>query len=93
VTLPRRVKASRDVPGAKLGGFRGMAVGLGPEIGFIIPLPKGYQGYLNLRGYKDLETENRANTWSTWVTFAISPALPEPAAKALQHCQSVSVDR
>jgi hypothetical protein len=34
--LPRRVKASRDVPGAKLGGFRGMAVGLGPEIGFII---------------------------------------------------------
>jgi hypothetical protein len=34
--------------GAKLGGFRGMAVGLGPEIGFIIPLSKDYQGYLNL---------------------------------------------
>jgi hypothetical protein len=67
-------------PGAKLGGFRGMAVGLGPEIGFIIPLSKDYQGYLNLRGYKDLETENRANTWSTWVTFAISPALPETAS-------------
>lgn len=67
-------------PGAKLGGFRGMAVGLGPEIGFIIPLSKDYQGYLNLRGYKDLETENRANTWSTWVTFAISPAAPETAA-------------
>jgi hypothetical protein len=67
-------------PGATLGGFRGMAVGLGPEIGFIIPLSKDYQGYLNLRGYKDLETENRANTWSTWVTFAISPAPPEPAS-------------
>jgi hypothetical protein len=84
VTLPRRVKASRDVPGAKLGGFRGMAVGLGPEIGFIIPLSKDYQGYLNLRGYKDIETENRANTWSTWVTFAISAAASEmgPAKKA-----------
>jgi hypothetical protein len=72
-------------PGAKLGGFRGMAVGLGPEIGFIIPLSKDYQGYLNLRGYKDLETENRANTWSTWVTFAISAAAPEmgPAKKVM----------
>ena len=72
-------------PGAKLGGFRGMAVGIGPEIGFIIPLSKDYQGYLNLRGYKDLETENRANTWSTWVTFAISPAPPEPTAKPVSR--------
>jgi hypothetical protein len=74
-------------PGAKLGGFRGMAVGIGPEIGFIIPLSKDYQGYLNLRGYKDIETENRANTWSTWVTFAISAAAPEPASpsKPIYH--------
>jgi hypothetical protein len=43
-------------PGAKLGGFRGQAVGLGPQIGFIIPLSKDYQGYLNIKGYKDLET-------------------------------------
>jgi len=67
-------------PGAKLGGFRGQAVGLGPQIGFIIPLSKDYQGYLNIKGYKDLETENRAKTWSTWVTFAISPAPPESAS-------------
>jgi hypothetical protein len=67
-------------PGAKLGGFRGQAVGLGPQIGFIIPLSKDYQGYLNVKGYKDLETENRAKTWSTWVTFAISPAPPESAS-------------
>ncbi|MDF0579258.1 SphA family protein [Bradyrhizobium yuanmingense] len=64
-------------PGAKLGGFRGRAIGIGPQIGFIIPLSDGYQGYLNLRGYKDLEVENRANTWSTWVTFAISPTPQE----------------
>jgi len=64
-------------PGAKLGGFRGQAVGLGPQIGFIIPLSKDYQAYLNIKGFKDLETENRAKTWSTWVTFAISPVPPE----------------
>ena len=67
-------------PGAKLGGFRGRAIGLGPQIGFIIPLSDGYQGYLNLRGYKDLEVESRASTWSTWVTFAVSMAPPEHAS-------------
>ena len=69
-------------PGAKLGGFRGRAIGIGPQVGFIFPrLFEGYSGYLNIRGYKDLEVENRANTWSTWVTFAVSPAPPEPPSK------------
>lgn len=67
-------------PGAKLGPFLGRAVGIGPQIGFIIPISKEYQGYLNIKGYKDVEVENRANTWSTWVTFAISPAPPEAAS-------------
>ena len=71
-------------PGAKLGGFRSRAVGLGPQIGFIIPISKEYQGYLNVKGYKDLETENRAKTWSTWVTFAISSALAEPAKPSIR---------
>ncbi|WP_024519838.1 transporter [Bradyrhizobium sp. Tv2a-2] len=63
-------------PGAKLGGFRGMAVGIGPEIGFLFPVGD-YQGYLNIKGYKDLAVENRPEGWSTWVTFAISPKMPE----------------
>jgi hypothetical protein len=46
----------------------------------MIPISKEYQGYLNIKGYKDVEVENRANTWSTWVTFAISPAPPETAS-------------
>lgn len=61
-------------PGAKLGGFRGQAVGIGPQIGFMIPMSDGYQGYLNVRGYKDLEVENRPSSWSTWVTFSVSQA-------------------
>ncbi len=74
-------------PGAKLGGFRGRAIGIGPQIGFIIPLSEGYQGYLNVRGYKDLEVENRANTWSTWVTFAVSATPPEktPSTTAISR--------
>jgi hypothetical protein len=67
-------------PGAKLGPFRGQTVGIGPQIGFIFPVSEGYQGYLNLKGYRDLEVENRAQGWTAWVTFAISPAPPEPAS-------------
>ena len=43
-------------PGATLGGFGGMSVGIGPQIGF----PVGDdQGYLNIKGYRDLAVENR----------------------------------
>jgi hypothetical protein len=68
-------------PGAKLGGFRGMAVGIGPQLGFLFPVGD-YQGYLNLKAYKDLEVENRPQSWSTWLTFAISPKAPEPPPSA-----------
>jgi hypothetical protein len=66
-------------PGARLGDFRGRTIGIGPQVGFIIPISKDYQGYLNLRGYRDLDVENRAQTWTAFVTFAISPAPPEAA--------------
>lgn len=66
--------------GAKLGEFKGRVAGIGPQIGFILPMSKDYQGYLNLKGYKDFAAENRPEGWTTWVTFQISPAAPEPAA-------------
>jgi hypothetical protein len=64
-------------PGATLGGFRGMAVGLGPQVGFLFPVGN-LQGYLNLKGLADIETENRPKGWSTWVSFVLSPKAPEP---------------
>jgi hypothetical protein len=64
-------------PGAKLGDFKGRVAGIGPQIGFIIPLSKEYQGYLNVKGYKDFAAENRAEGWTAWVTFAISSAPPD----------------
>ncbi|WP_249159727.1 SphA family protein [Bradyrhizobium tropiciagri] len=68
-------------PGATLGGFRGMAVGIGPQVGFLFPVGD-FQGYLNIKGYADLEVENRPKGWSTWVTFAIQPKAPEPPPTA-----------
>jgi hypothetical protein len=62
--------------GARLGNFEGRVVGIGPQIGFMFPVSEGYQGYLNLKAYKDFATENRPEGYTAWVTFAISPAAP-----------------
>ena len=47
-------------------------MGVGPQIGFLFPVG-GMQGYLNFKGYKEFEAEQRPEGWSVWVTFAISP--------------------
>ena len=60
--------------GAKLGAFEGRAVGIGPQIGFMFPMGEHYSGYLNLRAYRDLETENRPAGYSVWAQFVLSPA-------------------
>ncbi|MFQ3458365.1 MULTISPECIES: SphA family protein [Bradyrhizobium] len=62
--------------GAKLGDFKGRVAGIGPQVGFIFPVADGYQGYLNVRGYKDFAAENRPEGWTAWVTFQLSPAAP-----------------
>ena len=64
---------------ASLGGFRSRVAGVGPQVGFIFPVG-GMQGYLNLKGYWEFAAQNRPEGWNTWVTFAISPAAPEPAS-------------
>jgi len=35
------------------------------------------QGFLGLKGYAFLSTENRLKGWSAWVTLAFSPAPPK----------------
>jgi hypothetical protein len=52
---------------------------VGPQIGFIFPIGD-MQGYINLKGYKEFAAQNRPEGWNTWLTFAISPASPEPAS-------------
>jgi hypothetical protein len=67
-----------------LGGFRSRVLGVGPQIGYTFPVG-GMQGFLGLRGYGDFDAANRAPGWSTWLTFAISPAEPAAEAKPTQH--------
>jgi hypothetical protein len=60
--------------GDRVGCFQSQVVGVGPQLGFVIPLTTATQGYLNLKGYKEFAAQNRPDGWNTWVTFVISPA-------------------
>jgi hypothetical protein len=66
--------------GDRVGCFRSRVAGIGPQIGYVIPISKDVQGYLNLKGYKEFAAENRADGWNVWLTFAISPAAKQEAA-------------
>jgi hypothetical protein len=69
--------------GNRLGCFESRVGGIGPQVGYIIPLSKEYQGYINLKGYKEFDAANRPDGWNAWLTLVISPAAPDkPAAKA-----------
>ena len=63
--------------GAKLGDFKGHSVGIGPQIGIFFPAFEGYTGYLNIRGYWDVATENRPTTQTAMITLAFAPSAPE----------------
>jgi hypothetical protein len=64
--------------GDRVGCFESQVFGVGPQIGYIIPLGH-LQGYLNLKGYKEFEAEHRPEGWNVWLTFVISPAAPSAA--------------
>ena len=65
--------------GNRVGCFEPRVFGVGPQVGYVIPLDKDYQGYLNLKGYREFEAEHRAEGWNVWLTFSISPAPPKAA--------------
>jgi len=55
--------------------FRSRVIGIGPQIGYIFPVA-GMQGYLNVKGYKEFDHDNRPDGWNVWLTFVLSPAPP-----------------
>jgi hypothetical protein len=61
--------------GNRLGCFEARVFGVGPQIGYVIPMGD-LQSYLNVKGYKEFDAMHRASGWNTWLTFAISPAPP-----------------
>jgi hypothetical protein len=66
--------------GDRVGCFQSQVVGIGPQVGFIIPLGDKLQGYLNFKAYGEFAAQNRPSGWNAWVTFNISPAAPTPAS-------------
>jgi hypothetical protein len=61
--------------GDRVGCFQSQVVGIGPQIGYIVPLGD-MQGYINLKAYKEFAAEHRPDGWNAWLTFTISPAPP-----------------
>ena len=68
--------------GDQVGCFQSRVVGVGPQVGFIIPISTTTQGYLNLKGYKEFDNANRPDGWNAWVTFVLSPAEQTPSASS-----------
>ena len=56
-----------------LGGFRSRVAGVGPQIGFFLPVANR-DGYLNLRGYYEFNARNRLEGWTAYVTFSVEAA-------------------
>jgi hypothetical protein len=66
--------------GDRVGCFQSQVVGVGPQVGFIIPLSTTMQGYLNLKSYFEFANHSRPDGWNAWATFVISPAEQMPSA-------------
>jgi hypothetical protein len=60
--------------GDRVGCFESRVVGIGPQLGHIFKVSDDYQGYLNVKGYKEFDSEHRPEGWNIWVTLALSPA-------------------
>jgi hypothetical protein len=65
--------------GDRLGCFESRVMGVGPQIGYIFPIGTTLQGYLNVKAYREFDSDHRADGWNAWLTFVISPAAPTPA--------------
>jgi hypothetical protein len=62
-----------------LGDTKSRVIGVGPQIGYLFPVGEDMHGYLNLKGYYELDAMYRPKGWNTWLTLAISPAPPKSA--------------
>ena len=70
--------------GDRVGCFESRVFGIGPQVGYILPLGTMHQAYFNLKGYKEFGAEHRPEGWNVWFTVAISPlAAPPPASKPM----------
>jgi hypothetical protein len=71
--------------GDRVGCFESRVFGIGPQIGYVVPLGTTHQAYFNLKGYREFGDEHRPDGWNVWFTLAISPAAvpPPPPTKPM----------
>lgn len=62
-------------PGAPLGGFESKVTAVGPQIGYELDFGE-VQADLNLRGYKEFDSQNRSEGWNVWFTVSLSKFRP-----------------
>ncbi len=56
--------------GAVLGDFKSKVSGLGPQVGYFLPVG-GQKWYMNLKGFKEFDAKNRPEGWNLWLTLGI----------------------
>jgi hypothetical protein len=61
--------------GDRVGPFESRVIGVGPQVGYIIPMGD-LQGYWNVKGYGEFDAQHRASGFNVWLTFVISRAAP-----------------
>jgi hypothetical protein len=55
--------------------FESRVIGIGPQLGYIFPVG-AMQGYFNIKGYGEFDSNARPDGWNLWLTFVLSPAAP-----------------
>jgi hypothetical protein len=69
-------------PGDHLGAFESGVIGVGPQLGFIIPAGS-VQAYVNVKAYWEFDGHDRPSGWNTWLTLSFSPAPPSNPRSAM----------
>ena len=62
--------------GDRVGCFQSRVVGIGPQLGYVIPLGT-LQAYINVKGYGEFDAQNRPHGWNTWFTVQLGAAPPD----------------
>lgn len=68
--------------GDRVGCFQSRVASVGAQLGYIIPMGD-VQGYINVKAYKEFESEHRPEGWNVWLTIALTPAPPSSTASTV----------
>jgi hypothetical protein len=61
-----------------VGAFMSRVIGVGPQVTLLFPIGN-MQGYINVKGYKEFDAQDRASGYNLWLTFSISPGAQKAA--------------